>query len=307
MTVGISAFVADVTARLRAASVPSAAAEARWLVSHFLGTSPAGLAFAGPLSEDEIARIDDAVAQRQKRVPLQHIMGSAPFGDLDLEVGPGVFVPRPETEVMADFAVRTLRQWPAPSVVVDACSGSGALALAVACHVAADVTAIEASAAALTWLRRNVDSLRPRWAHRGSTVTVTAGDVGATGSWPPPGTVDLVVSNPPYIPDACVPREPEVRDHDPPMALFGGADGFDVVRPLVARAAEALRTGGLLLVEHSDEQGGPDGLPGLLGHTGCFDDVVDHPDFAGRPRFTSAVRRRPPTAPVRPTPAEPRR
>ncbi len=282
--------VVDVADRLREAGVPSAAADARWIVGHVLGASPAGLAFAGPVDADELAAIDAAVARRGRREPLQHILGTAPFGDLDLAVGPGVFVPRPETEVMAQFAIGLLRDLARPAVVIDACSGSGALAIALACHAPAEVVAIESSTDALPWLERNVADQRPRFAARGSSVTVVAGDVLDPASWQS-SPADLVVSNPPYIPDDCVPRDPEVRDHDPAVALFGGPDGFALVRPLIGRASVALRPGGVLLLEHGDDQGEPEGVPALIRADGSFHDVVDHPDWSGRPRFTSAVRR----------------
>ncbi len=281
----------EVTRRLQGAEVPGATADARWIVAHVLRTSPAGLAFAGPVSDDELAQIEAATDRRVSREPLQHILGSAPFGDLELAVGPGVFVPRPETELLAQYVLTWLAdQERRPLRVLDACSGSGALALALACHAppGTQVTAIESSADALPWLRRNVASLAPRFEARGSRVEIVAADATDVTCWP--SDLDLVVSNPPYIPDGCVPREPEVRDHDPAVALFGGPDGFQVVRPLVAHAAIALRPGGLLAVEHSDDQGGPDGVPGLLAATDSFDEVTDHPDLNGRPRFTTAVR-----------------
>lgn len=283
-------LVGAVTAQLRDAGVPSAHADARWLVAHFLGTSPAGLAFAGPVDAAESALIAEATARRCRREPLQHILGTAPFGDLDLAVGPGVFVPRPETEVMAQYAIEWLTGLDRPAVAVDACAGSGALTLALACHATADVVAIEASADAVPWLERNVADLTPRFTGRGSSVTVVVGDVADAAPWVR-SDVDLVVSNPPYIPDGCVPRDPEVRDHDPSVALFGGADGFAVVRPLIERAAAALRPGGLLLIEHADDQGEPAGVPTLIRAAGTFGEVTDHPDWSGRARFTSAVRR----------------
>lgn len=283
-------LVGEVTRQLQEAGVPSAHADGRWLVAHYLGTSPAGLAFAGPVDAAESAQIAAATERRCRREPLQHILGTAPFGDLELAVGPGVFVPRPETEVMAQYAMNWLNARQGQASVVDACAGSGALALALACHTSADVVAIETSGDAVPWLERNVAALRPRFTACGSSVTVVVGDVADPAAWVRTG-VDLVVSNPPYIPDGCVPRDPEVRDHDPAVALFGGADGFAVVRPLIERAAAALRPGGLLLIEHADDQGEPDGLPALIRAAGRFVDVVDHPDWAGRPRFTSAVRR----------------
>ena len=160
----------------------------------------------------------------------------------------------------------------------------------IACHVPATVTAIESSPDALPWLQGNVTAQAPRFTHLGSDVVVVPGDATDRALWPASASVDLVVSNPPYIPDGCIPRDPEVRDHDPAVALFGGPDGFDVVRPLIRCAAEALRPGGLLLIEHADDQGEPDGVPALVRDLGAFTVVSDHDDWSGKPRFTSAER-----------------
>ena len=226
------------------------------------------------------------VAERARRVPLQHLTGRAAFRHLELSVGPGVFVPRPETEMVADLAVPLLldladRERRAP-VVVDLCTGSGALALSLKHEVpAASVHAVELSDLAHAWAVRNRDDL-------GLDVEMVLGDA-TTAFADLEGEVDVVVSNPPYIPVGAVPNDPEVRDHDPDVALYGGsADGLRIPLEVAARAARLLRPGGVLLMEHADVQGRS--LPAALRGTGAWTGVEDHPDLAGRPRVTRAVR-----------------
>jgi release factor glutamine methyltransferase len=299
VSVPLPPLLREWTGRLAAAGVPSPASDTRWLAGHVLRRAPSELVLHESVSPDQLAQIDALVTRRERREPLQHILGSAPFLDLDLAVGPGVFVPRPETEVLADFVIGWLRGLPTAAAgitVVDFCSGSGALALGIACHVEhVHVTAVECSAAALRFARGNVEAAAGRLAVRASTVTLVHADVTAGAGGFRPGTVDAVVCNPPYIPDGAVPRDPEVRDHDPAGALYGGPDGLSVIRPVIAVAAEILRPRGLIAIEHGDLQGGEDGVPGLLAASpeagARYRDVVDHADLAGRPRFTTAVRR----------------
>jgi release factor glutamine methyltransferase len=250
-----------------------------------LGLSRAGLLTAGDVPDDAATRFAALVEQRADRVPLQHLTGRAPFRHLELAVGPGVFVPRPETEQLAGWAIERLAGLPAP-VVVDLGSGSGALALAIAQEVpAARVTAVERDPEAIEWTRHNAAA---RAAAGDRPVSVVAGDMTDHGLLRElDGAVDLVVSNPPYVPDGAVlPRE--VAEHDPPLALWGGPDGLDVVRGLLDTAARLLRAGGWLGIEHADQQG--EALPAVVRAHGGFTDVEDHPDLAGRPRYTTARR-----------------
>jgi release factor glutamine methyltransferase len=243
-----------------------------------LGRSRTALLTLDDVDDDAAARFDVLLDQRAARVPLQHLTGRAPFRSLELAVGPGVFVPRPETEQLVEWALGRLAGVPEP-VVVDLGSGSGAIALSIASeHPGARVTAVERDPGAIEWTRHNA-ALRAAAGDR--PVTVLAGDMTDPALLADlDGTVDLVVSNPPYVPDgARVPRE--VADHDPPLALWGGPDGLDVVRGL-------LRTGGSLAIEHADQQGRT--LPALVRSAGGWTDVADHPDLAGRPRFTTARR-----------------
>jgi release factor glutamine methyltransferase len=225
---------------------------------------------------------DGLVAERLSRVPLQHLTGRAHFRRLTLAVGPGVFVPRPETEVTAGLAIdAALAAGPDP-VVVDLCTGSGAIALAVADEVpGAVVHAVELAPEAHAWAERNVVAAgRPVDLRRGDATTAFDDLL---------GTVDVVVSNPPYIPDGAVPVDPEVRDHDPEVALYGrSADGLAVPLAVAARAAVLLRPGGRLVMEHADVQG--ETLPRALAAAGEWAEVADHPDLSGRPRATTAVR-----------------
>lgn len=259
--------------------------DAELLLAHVLGVSRAGLLTLDEVPDDAAARFEDLAGQRADRVPLQHLTGRAPFRHLELAVGPGVFVPRPETEQLVEWALARLAGQAEP-VVVDLGSGSGAIALSIAHeHPGARITAVEHDPVAIEWTKANAAT---RAAAGDTPVEVLSGDMTDPGLLQElDGTVDLVVSNPPYVPDgATVPRE--VADHDPPLALWGGPDGLDVVRGLLRTAARLLRPGGGLGIEHADQQGSA--LPALVRASGGWTDVEDHPDLAGRPRYTTAHR-----------------
>lgn len=289
MTSPLSAALQEWEQQLRAAGVPSPAQDVRTLAAAVLSAEPIEIALLTDLSADDRARIDQLVQRRVKREPLQHILGTAPFLDLELVVGPGVFVPRPETEVLAAWAVDWLTNCGDAPIAVDLCTGSGALALALATRVpGVRVTGVELSPAALAFAQRNLQ----RHADRLDTAELAF----AAGDATDPqllthlsGRVDLVVCNPPYIPDQAVPRDPEVRDYDPELALYGGPDGLNVVRTMLPVIQRLLRIGGRLAMEHGDLQGDDKGVPGVLRAAGGFVEIVDHQDLAGRPRFTTAV------------------
>ena len=259
--------------------------DAELLLAFALGRTRTALLTLDDVSDDVAARFAALVDQRADRVPLQHLTGRAPFRHLELAVGPGVFVPRPETEQLAGWVLERLAGVVEP-VVVDLGTGSGALALAIAQeHPGARVTAVERDPVAIEWTRTNAAA---RAAAGDTAVDVVAGDMTDPGLLRElDGTVHLVVSNPPYVPDdARLPRE--VADHDPPLALWGGPDGLDVVRGLLRTAARLLVPGGWLGIEHADQQG--TALPALVRGAGGWADVADHPDLAGRPRYTTARR-----------------
>jgi release factor glutamine methyltransferase len=270
---------------LTAASVPSPAADAELLLAHVLGRDVGDLrrdrVLGGQLPPQAESSFEELVRRRCARVPVQHLTGTAHFAGLELKVGPGVFVPRPETEVLVALALRSLDGLIAPTVV-DLCTGSGAVALALAvARPDARVGAVELSAAAYRYARANVSAT-------GLPVDLRQGAAqDAFADWS--GAVDLVVSNPPYIPPDAVPVEVEVAEHDPELALYGGGtDGLDVPRGVADRAAVLLRPGGVLLMEHADAQGRS--LPEALRHRGWWVQVSDHVDLSGRPRVTRAVR-----------------
>jgi release factor glutamine methyltransferase len=278
-------LLASAARRLADAGVESPRVDAELLLASVLGVSRGRLLTLVDVPDDVATRFTALLHQRADRVPLQHLTGRAPFRFLELSVGPGVFVPRPETELLAGWAVERLAGADSPSVL-DLGSGSGALALAIAQEVpGARVVAVERDPGAIGWTRHNAAA---RAAAGDPLVEVVAGDMTDPQLLRElDSSVDLVVSNPPYVPDgARVPRE--VADHDPPLALWGGPDGLDVVRGLLATAARLLRPGGRLGIEHADQQG--TSLPALVRAHGGFTDVEDHPDLAGRPRFTTARR-----------------
>jgi release factor glutamine methyltransferase len=257
--------------------------DAELLLAAVLGVPRARLLTLDAVPAEAADRFAGWVEQRASRVPLQHLTGTAPFRHLELAVGPGVFVPRPETELIAGWVLDRIAGLTAPTVV-DLGTGSGAIALSVAQeHPGARVLAVERDAGAIEWTRHNAAT---RAAAGDTPVEVLAGDMTDPGLLRElDGTVDVVVSNPPYVPDgARLPRE--VADHDPPLALWGGPDGLDVVRGLLVTAARLLRPAGWLGIEHADQQGSS--LPAVVRAAGGWAEVVDHPDLAGRPRFTTA-------------------
>jgi release factor glutamine methyltransferase len=267
-------LIGDATAELAAAGVAAPRVDAELLLAHVLGIPRSRLLLAPEPGPADAERFVALVRRRAAREPLQHLTGTAPFRHLELAVGPGVFVPRPETELLADAVLGHL-----PGIVVDLCAGSGALALSIAQEaMGSTVYAVERSPRALAWLRRNAE---------GTGVTVLAGDVRDDGLLADlRGAVDVVVSNPPYVP-ASIAVDAEVRA-DPAEAVFAGADGLEVIPAVAARAADLLRAGGVLAIEHDDTQA--QSVPALLRADGRWADIADHLDLSQRPRFVTARR-----------------
>ncbi|WP_421844907.1 peptide chain release factor N(5)-glutamine methyltransferase [Mycobacterium sp.] len=266
-------------ALLAEAGIDSARCDAELLAAHLAGTERGRLALLEQPDDEFFERYHHLVAARSRRVPLQHLTGTAWFGPVRLHVGPGVFIPRPETEAMLAWAAA--QPLPARPVIVDVFTGSGALAVAMARHLpAARIFAIDDSEAALGYARRNVE---------GTDVELVRADVTVSGLLPElDGQADLLVANPPYVPDDAA-LEPEVAQHDPKHAVFGGADGMGLVAVVVALAARWLRPGGQFAVEHDDSTSTL--TADLVGSTGFFDEVRAHKDLAGRPRFVTARKR----------------
>lgn len=271
---------------LAAAGVPDPEVDAELLVGHVLGVSrgrvQALTVMGSSIEAQDAERVRELTERRAAREPLQHITGRAAFRSLELAVGPGVFVPRPETEQVAQFAIDALRSVPtAEPVAVDLGTGSGAIALALATEVPhARVFAVENSPEAFVWTRRNVDevgatNLRPVFIDLADALPELD------------GTVDVVISNPPYVPDAAIPRDPEVRLFDPAAALYGGEDGLDVVRVISRVAQRLLHPGGTLVLEHGELQGAA--IRALLTADG-WRAAATHRDLTTRDRATTALR-----------------
>ncbi len=297
----LAPVLAAAARRLADAGIPSPRADAEALLAHALGVDRSRLAVLVALGSPVAVpgALERLVAERADRVPLQHLTGRAPFRQLELSVGPGVFVPRPETEVVAGLAVEEAAARAAAGgapVVVDLCTGSGAIALAVATEVpAARVHAVELDPVAHAWARRNVEETAAR---TGAAVDLRLGDA-ATAFADLDGGVDVVVSNPPYVPPGAVPQEREVAEHDPELALYGGGeDGLAVPRAVVAAAARLLRPGGLLVFEHAEVQ---EASARRLVAGSAWEAAAGHRDLTGRPRATSARRAAGPAG--RPAPA----
>lgn len=265
-------------ATLAEAGIASARWDAEELAAHVTGTERGRLALLDSPGDDFYGRYRDVVAARSRRVPLQHLTGTAAFGPLMLQVGPGVFIPRPETEALLAWVNK--QRLPSRPVIVDLCTGSGALAVALAqLNPGARIIAVDDSEAALTYARRNA---------AGTGVELVRADVTTPGLLPElDGGVDAVVANPPYVPDAAT-VEPEVAQHDPHHAVFGGPDGMAVIAPIVELAGRWLRPGGVFAVEHDDTTSAE--TVEMVRRTALFEEITKHEDLAGRPRFVTARR-----------------
>lgn len=286
MSHGVDRAVRWGTAELTRAGVQSPAVDAEQLLAHAAGRVVGELrrdrVLGRDLDETTLTAYRALVERRATRVPLQHLTGTAHFAGLDLTVGPGVFVPRPETEMLRTLALAELERTAEP-VVLDLCTGSGALALALAAALpTAWVGAVELSPEAHRYAATNL-AAHPA----GARVDLRLGP--AQEAFPELlGRVDVITCNPPYIPSDAEPVDPEVREHDPELALYGGGeDGLEVPRQIAGWALRLLRPGGVLLMEHADAQG--ESLPGELRQLG-FVDVSDHPDLGGRPRVARGAR-----------------
>lgn len=285
-TVPLRAALDDAAAALARGGVPEPTVDAELLAAHLRAQSRGGVQ-AASVRGDEVdapfrAALDALIARRAAREPLQHITGEAPFRALSLRVGPGVFVPRPETEILAQLALDALLSVASPRPrAVDLGTGSGALALALATEAPhAQVFGVENSPEALVWANRNAAAVGA------PNARIVAADL-AEALPELDGTVDVVVSNPPYIPDEHVPRDPEVRDFDPAAALYGGPDGLDVVRAVSVTAMRLLRPGGSVLIEHGELQG--TAIRALLAADG-WHAAATHLDLTMRDRVTTALR-----------------
>jgi len=278
MTSRLRGAIDSATALLAQAGIDSARYDAEELAAHLAGTQRGRLAMLTAPDDAFFERYRATIAERSRRVPLQHLTGTAAFGPVTLTVGPGVFIPRPETEAMLEWA--TAQRIPEDSTIVDLCTGSGALALGLARRwPRARVIGVDDSELALEYAHANA---------AGTTVELLQADVTHAGALSElDGQVELLVSNPPYVPDG-VELEPEVLEHDPAHAVFGGPDGMAVITAIVTLAARLLRPGGLFAVEHDDTTSSA--TVDLLRAAASYEDIVPRSDLTGRPRFVTARR-----------------
>ena len=280
----VSEVLSEASRKLSEAGVTSAKVDAELLAAYCLGVSRADLSLLVATNKDfpesQLERFQIALVRRVSREPLQHITGVAPFRLLELEVGPGVFTPRPETEQLVGYAMEKISGIARP-LVVDLCSGSGAIAISLATEVSgSEVFAVELSKDAFEYLSRNAANNGLAQENlRNEDLQVSLSELD--------GRVDLVISNPPYIPNDAIPIDLEVQLHEPSMSLYGGADGLDVVRQISVRAMKLLKSGGLLIMEHADTQSIAIGE--LLLAEGWLD-VAAKADLAGKDRMISAVK-----------------
>ena len=280
----VSELLSESSGKLKEAGVASAIVDAELLACYCLGISRSELSLMAATNQvfpkESLERFESALARRIDRQPLQHITGTAPFRHLELKVGPGVFTPRPETEQVVGFALEKISNWPCP-LIVDLCAGSGAIAISLATEISSStVFAVEKSKEAFAYLRDNaarygLDEGNLRNEDLENSLSELAGQV------------DLVISNPPYIPSDAIPIDLEVQLHEPGMSLYGGVDGLDVVRQISIRALKLLKPGGLLVMEHADTQSSAIGK--LLLAEGWLE-IVARADLAGKDRMISALK-----------------
>ncbi len=269
--------------KLASSGVPSPDADAHWLLAHATDSTRAELltniTFDLVLTQEQITEFNLSLEKRLRRIPLQHITGTAAFRSLELAVGPGVFIPRFETEQVTQIAIDFLNSLPARPKAIDVGTGSGAIAISLAKETNAEVYAIELSASAVDYAKANIEA-------NAVDVKLLEGEFELL--LPTHRDLDLIISNPPYIPISAVPQDPEVRDFDPELALYSGEDGLDAIRALIDLALLSLRPGGMLVLEHADGQS--DLVRELLLEAG-YGAVSVHPDPTGRLRAVSAIRR----------------
>jgi release factor glutamine methyltransferase len=284
----LAGVLADITARLTRAGVTSPGVDAEFLLAHVAkmgrGEVLAHVHQGFELTDGQAADLEELVLRRESREPLQHLLGVAPFMAFQVRVGPGVFVPRPETESLAERAIHTASTMAVGDSglrIVDLCSGSGVLAIALARAIPhATVQALEISDDALPYLAHNIEDLAPE-------VVITHSSLESWASGVEPSSLDLIVSNPPYVPDAEIPNDPEVQNYDPRLALYGGEDGLDLIRVIAEAASRALRPGGVVMLEHANLQGAA--VREALENQG-FRTVSTEQDLVGRDRFTQGYR-----------------
>ena len=291
----VRALIKQATQKLAEAGCVSPQNDAELLLAFVLQIERNELAAVESIASDQENKFTELVSKRAQRIPLQHLTGSAYFRYLSLQVGPGVFIPRPETELLVQAGLDELAKVEGPKLAVDLCSGSGAVALSLALESPnTTVHAVELSPVAFSWFEKNLHSYSEQLARLNSSVIPYNDDATSRDLLNKfLGLVDVVLSNPPYIPDAMIPREPEVRDFDPDLALYGGEDGLVIARKVSLVAADLLKPNGFFAMEHADVQSESavqmltritnDGQP-------LWSNIKDNFDYNQLPRFVSAYR-----------------
>jgi release factor glutamine methyltransferase len=279
----IKALISEGKAQIEAAGYSNVDAEI--LFAHLLGLTrmelhnPIALERALAEISDESAIVDgyaQLVQRRCNHEPVQYLTGTAGFRNLDLAVGPGVLVPRPETEGLVEEVLKHIANLPGPVSVIDLGAGSGAMAISIATEAPnTHVIAVEKSSDAIEWLKQNV-------AFYDESIRIVQGDVADVLDGV---KCDVVVANPPYVPDSQ-PLPKDVATFEPAIALFGGSNGLEIPKRFIAAAARLLKVGGLLAIEHTETQG--ESIANLL--SANFTQISLHLDLTGRPRWTSAIR-----------------
>lgn len=288
-------LIADASARFERVGIETPGVDAELLLAHVLGVSRGDIHKHATVDEDVVTEFEKLVKFRETRIPVQHLTGKGYFRYLEVRVGPGVLIPRPETELIVD-AVKSFRTSSVPLLIVDLGSGAAALTISLAIECApADVIGVELYDDAYRWGEVNVKKYETEIFTAGSSVHLVQADFGAVAENELNdllGKVDVVVSNPPYIPIGGIPRDAEVHLYEPSTALYGGVKGLELVEQVIETASKLLKPGGLLVIEHSDFQGeGAElSVPESVRSVGMFDSVKDNLDLNQRPRYTTAVR-----------------
>lgn len=288
-------LVKRAASQLAQAGCPSPETDAQLLLEFVVDINRTEIGLVTEISDQQIEKFNSLVTQRASRIPLQHLTGQAFFRHLTLQVGPGVFIPRPETELLVQAGLDELAKVEGPKLAVDLCSGSGAIALSLALESPnTTVHAVEFSQDAFSWLEKNVAAYADQLNRINSTVITYNDDAQSRELLANlNGTVDVVLSNPPYIPNAMIPREPEVRDHDPDLALFGGEDGLVIARNVALVAADLLKPNGLFGMEHAEVQGlsAVEMLTTMkIAGQPLWLNEIDNKDYNHLPRFVTASR-----------------
>lgn len=288
-------LIADASARFERVGIETPRADAELLLAHLLGVSRTDIHKFTEVDSEVAEEFEKLVRFRSERIPVQHLTGKGYFRYLEVRVGPGVLIPRPETELLVD-AVKEYRKDAEPLLIVDLGSGAAALTISLAIECApADVIGVELYDEAFRWGEVNVEKYSPEIFRTGSSVHLVQADfshVADNELVDIRGKVDVVVSNPPYIPIGGIPRDAEVHLYEPSTALYGGVNGLELVEEVILTASKLLKPGGLLVIEHSDFQGeGAElSVPEAVRSSGSFAEVQDNLDLNQRPRFVTAKR-----------------